>query len=291
MIESRTGLAVLTALAIILAIMVVFDGGERAPGDRALIPGLDVEHIAQLEWTRPGEPAVRLTRDAQGWRWGTPVGRADPVAIDAVLTALRGGHWHRRAARELAGEPRVTVMVDGVSLAIGAPLPGSQQTWIARAHDAVLVDDWVATALAPSPLGLHVREPFVRAAAAQDIETSTGVRLVGRPLRVAAPRTLLLAPAVANELEDALAAIEIVALPTSATVAGSGVALRVDGITGTVDGTDCGGGRLLVRVATGDGCVEAASWERALATMAGSRPRREAMLMPADAPGTPVFRS
>src|SRR4029079_1709338 len=103
---------------------------------------------------------IRITRAGTQWRWQQPPGLADPTTIDAVLTALRGGRWHRRAEAKVAGTPRARLAVDGTLLGIGAPLAGTEQTWLVRGDDALLVDTWVANAFAPEPLALRLRHPL-----------------------------------------------------------------------------------------------------------------------------------
>jgi hypothetical protein len=157
MIASRAGLAVLAAIAIVLAALVAFEP-HRAPQDRALAPGLDVAQLRELQWDH-----VKLVRDDHGWAWVAPPGRAEPATIDAVLAALRGARWHRRAPREAAGKLGAILAAGGRTFEIGGHLEGADQTWIAREGDAVLVDDWVVRALAPDPLALRVRHPFTHA--------------------------------------------------------------------------------------------------------------------------------
>jgi hypothetical protein len=153
MMSSRAALAVLAAIAITFALLVVLEP-HHAPEDHALAPGIDVASLHELVVN-----GVWLEKDASGWK-RADAAAADPATIDAVLSALRGGRWHRRADRATAGTPHATVTAGGHTFGVGAPLEGTDQTWIARDSDAVLVDNWVATALAPSPIDLLGRHPF-----------------------------------------------------------------------------------------------------------------------------------
>jgi hypothetical protein len=131
----------------------------------------------------------------------------------------------------------------------------------------VLVDDWVAAALAPTPLALRITTPLARAPAARELMLGSDVLLVGHPWRQDVPRQLRLAPAWSSRLDELLTAIEIVALPPSAPLPGPArTVLRVDDTVLTSDGAcDDLGHQLLVRSSLGDGCVDAAAWSRAVA--------------------------
>ena len=149
MIASRTGLAVLAAIALVLAAIVVLEPRPQ-PLDRALAPGLDIAAVKDLQWG-----SVHLVRDDKGWAWLDPPGRADPATVDAVLAALRGAFWHRVRDGEAAS---ATLVAGGRTFGLG-PALGTQR-WIVREHDEVLVDDWVVRALFPEPLALRIRHPF-----------------------------------------------------------------------------------------------------------------------------------
>src|SRR6187455_3799562 len=78
----------------------------------------------------------------QGWT-------ADSAAVDSVISALRGAHWHRRAHASVAGAVTRTLDLDGVAIGLGATVEGSDQRWLVVNKVAVLVDGWVARALFP----------------------------------------------------------------------------------------------------------------------------------------------
>jgi hypothetical protein len=195
MMYSRVGLAVLAAVAVVLAALVALEPRPSIE-DHALVPDLDVGKLRSL--TISGVTLERLDPEAHAttgvhWRWTAPPGDVDMATLDAAFAALRGGRWHRRASRATAGTPRSTVVAGDVTLGIGAALAGTGQTWIARADDAVLVDDWVASALSPPPLALRVRHPY------------------SEPPELLA--SYLVDPDFVRRRAEAYAAVEVVALP------------------------------------------------------------------------------
>ena len=117
------GLAVLGALAVIALALALFDR-PVAPEDRAIVPGLDPATIQYLDG--PGFSLGILQTKVV---WLEPVGDADPDAIDRLMTALRGGRWHRRAAAHQAGALRGTLVMrtahDQHAIALGQPLAGT----------------------------------------------------------------------------------------------------------------------------------------------------------------------
>jgi hypothetical protein len=259
-IATRRGLAVLAALAVALLLAALLAGPrQHGPVDRSLVPGIAADQVTELVFARGGV-AIRIARSGGTWRWQDPPGLAEPAAIDAALTALRGGRWHRRADAAVAGTPRAQLTVEGTTLGIGRELPGTGQTWLVRGRDALLVDSWIASALAPEPLALRLRHPLACAAAASTpITASTAagtLRIEGARI---VPRGLWLDDQWLASLADACAAVEIVALgPGQRTAAGLHVAA-----TGelTEVGT-CEGGRILVDTSAGAGCVERAVLDR-----------------------------
>jgi hypothetical protein len=270
---SLRGLAILAAIAVALAV-IALRGGAREVEDRALAPGVDVAAIDRLTWARPGEPDVVAVRDRGAWTWaGAP---ASPDAIDGVLTALRAGRWQRRGDAAVAGAVAATLTIgpSGLALAVAQPLAGTDQTWLVAGDRALLVDAWIARALAPPPRALRVARPIAGA-------TVGTIELAGdrgtRAIDLATGRlgdgvaTLRLAPAPLDELGRAVDELEIVALPAAApgdAAAGSGVRVTVRA-PGHADrwaqlGAACAGHPELVaiRAGTGDGCVVAAAAAR-----------------------------
>lgn len=269
MIASTRGIIALAAIAVVLALCLVLGGsGQPAAVDRSLVPGFDPAKITELSFARAGVADVVLRKTGDVWRWVSPEGAADPVTVDGVLTALRGAHWHRKAARRIAGGPRgkVRVVAAGsmTELEIAAAIEGGDQTWVLRGDTAYLVDNWVATALLPEPLALRVRQPLAAAASAKAIASnalsSIDVRVEG--MRLVKPRAVWLDPARVDALVEAMTKVEIVALgpPTLDPAARGGITLEGPARQVTLAGT-CSGTRLFVHATDGDGCVERAAWD------------------------------
>lgn len=297
MIATRRGLAVLAAIALVLAIVVALDARRRpASMDRSLAAGLAVDRITGLRWERPGGPGVALVREGERWRWRAPVAAdADPGAVASVLATLRAARWHRRAQASAAGAtPRaLTITTDeGATrtLRFGQPLEGAEQAWIVDGDHAVLVDRWIARALDPDDLvALAVRQPFADAASAAviDVGGTDGVRLEGAPRRRVRPSAVLVAPALARALEDALAALTIVTLVEPAPAAAAGLPVEVGGLRGTVHDADgCGGRADLARLesAMGTGCVDRRQVAAVRAAMEALRGPARAVIDPRLAP-------
>lgn len=237
MISTRRGLLILGAITILLSVLL---GRElrRArvePVDRALLPGLDPERITELVWDRSPLPEVKVTGTGTSWTWTSTSGtaRAEARVVREVLSTLRAARWHRRAevaaAGKLHSQLSLTVGTTARVIGIGAPLPGTEQTWIVIGDHALLVDAWVARALDPEPLALRVRRPIDDASAVPVITflTSDGlVRLEGIPRRQLSPRILLVRPGVVSQLEHALEQLELVRL--SRAPQGDGPVLEVN---------------------------------------------------------------
>jgi hypothetical protein len=290
MIASWRGLAVAAALGVVLAILVAIDLG-RTPGvvDRALVPGFDPDRATELVWERAGQPAIRVVRAGDGWEVRTP-SRADPDAashvpadpgvIGDVLAALRGARWHRR------GEPvpvhTTLAVVAGPThhvLGIGAPIAGTEQTWIVADGRGVVVDRWVARALDRELFALRIKAPLTGIHRARTILVEGHVdgnggervhmRIDGNPRRLDAPGGFVIAAGIAGEIERALGDIAIVRIPDGPSAAhgltitisdegsphGAGSAVTV------VLGGSCPGAHDLVAVSgtVGDGCIESAA--------------------------------
>jgi hypothetical protein len=157
-IGSLRGLLVLGGFAVALAGVAIFD---RAPAslDRAILPGFDPAKLADLAW-KLGDREIHLGKSGDHWIWidpPGPAGVADPDAIDRVVTAIRGGRWQRRAGVVAAGALRGELALSGATIGIGQPLAGTAQAWLVVDGEALLVDGWIANALAPDPLALRPR--------------------------------------------------------------------------------------------------------------------------------------
>lgn len=274
MIGNRLGLAIALLVAVVLGVVWVVDHGERTPASRALVD-LDTTKIARLAWSRGGQPELVIERAGTAWRWTRPVADvpANSNAIDAVLAALRGGRWHRRAAIARAGTLRVALVATAgersVKLGVGDGVPGAGQTWIAIGDAAYLVDDWIARAIAPEPLALRETRPLADIAAAQTIVIDRlvpftfAVRIEGTPRRLARPLPLALKPTYVDELQRALAALVIVDLPTTAGAVTTTItidAARLVTLELRPDGR-CPDGTLAISGTFGPGCVDGARWE------------------------------
>src|SRR5439155_17049684 len=126
--------------------------------DRSLVPRFDGGRVKQLVYACPNDGTETATRDGRGWKLQDAV--ADDATIDATISALRAAQWHRSGPASLAGQTRCTLQIDGQTIAIGGDLQGADQTWVVRGTQALLVDSWVAHALAPGRLALHRRHPL-----------------------------------------------------------------------------------------------------------------------------------
>jgi hypothetical protein len=295
MIATRRGLAILLAIACVLAVLVVLDARRTGPGslDRALLPGLDVDRLTALTWQRPGQPAVKLVKDHDQWRWTEPVAAvADPRAVGDVLAALRAARWHRTAAAVTAApvHAELTIGPPSRTIGIGKTLEGAEQTWLVDGDRALLVDRWVAHALDPDPLSLRIRRPFENASAAKAIAiTGAGmeVRLHDQPRRLTMPLDTLVAPSPIASLERALAAIEIIRLPNQPVPDPRGISIDIDGEVWVLELTPRQGCLHLVGP-SGDGCVDPASRD---ALVAAARPLATAdvsVVEPRPAPVDPI---
>jgi hypothetical protein len=236
-IATRRGLFVLVVIAAILGVLVLLvQPRGRANVDRSLVPRFDETKVKELTYTCPSDGAEKVVRDGNGWKLQTGV--ADAATIDATLSALRAARWHRSGAVTLAGQTHCTLKIDDATIAIGGQLEGTEQTWIVRGTRAYLVDAWVAHALAPGRLALHVRRPL---AEAKVDPHSHGIWIE---------------PAVIQEIRAALEALALVAIEGTQTTTGQGTQYFGAEAVGT-----CPGDRVLIQTPSGTGCVEAAAWK------------------------------
>ncbi len=260
MIASRIGLAVLGAIAVALALAVALGGRGREAVDRSLVPGLDVEAITSVRFSR-ADHAFEISR------------AGERAALDKLVTALRGGRWHRRADKAAAGQvrTRVTIVAGArtVELGIGAALAGTGQTWIAREDDAVLVDDWIASALDLDRLDFVDRHPLA-GAGASDVLRVDGLELRGHPRRLAG---LVPDAGLVHALEVAYAAVEIVAVAPPPPGGEPAATVALDRVVIAGFGPCSGKPELeLVRSKPGEGgCVDRARWQAVLDAAAALR--------------------
>lgn len=306
MIASRRGLELLVAVAVLLGVLLVLDLRRESPtADRSLAQGLNVDAVTALHWVRPGAPDLHLVREGERWMWVTPVEAiADRSAVANILATLRAARWHRREAASAAGRTHAVLTISTASpttggkppeyadlprrtLAIGAPLPGTEQAWIVDGDHALLVDAWVARALDPDPVTLMIRRPLdavVQAAWIEITDARGALRLEGTPRRLVTPYVALVQPALITQLHDALAALEVVALPPDAQPA-SADAVRI--MTPAVSlrlGSGCGEARSRITAASVTGCVDRAASDQVIAALAALRGNGREVLDPRPAP-------
>lgn len=279
MISTRLGVAIATAIAVVLAVLVVLTGGgSGAAVDRTLVPGFASDEVVALAW-RGEAGAVRVVRDptsTTGWTID-PRGAAHGGRIEDAFAALRGAKWQRRRAGAPPGgaAPVATLTVERRA---GEPLvvvvhrapDADEQRWLSIGDRALLVDAWIARALAPAPVALRVGEPLAGAPSASELRVPIGDRrfaLRGTPRRIVEPFPLWLDPTIAHQLERALSALSVVALPDGA-VAPGGAAITVDQLAATVGGPCPGHPELLAIDGTyGPGCIEPRAWDAARAAI------------------------
>jgi hypothetical protein len=269
MIASRIGVLVAAALAVVLAVIVIIDRPSQAVTTRALAGGFDTQTLSRLAWTRAGEPEVVIERAGDAWQWKQPIAGqpADAAVVDATIAALRGGRWHRRAPLAQAGALRVALHATNargqLRIGIGQPLAGAGQTWVAIGDDALLVDDWVARALAPAPLALRDTRPLRAAPDAKTIvidrvmPAKLAVRLEGP--RLVRPIELRLDPKQLAPLHDALAKLTIRSIPTTVDPAIL-MTISIDTpklVTLEVRGAGCGDDAIAISGTFGHACISA----------------------------------
>lgn len=254
MIASGRGLAVLAAIAVALLVLVLVSGPRGTePADRSLVPGFDADRVVELQF-RHGDQRFVVRRAGDEWRIPSSNAVADPAAVDAVFTALRGGRWHRRASRGVAGATRATLVVGGTTFDVGVELPGTGQTWLVRdGSEALLVDSWIAAALSRDELAMRERHPLdcASASAITAVTAAGTLRIEGS--RLVEPRPMWLDDGWLASLADACARVEIRSLAGKRTgtpglrVVANGELMRV--------GTCTDRSQVYVETGVGAGCV------------------------------------
>ena len=320
MTRSLSALVVLAILAAGLLVVLLVDGtcGSSSPPSRLLIPGLAPETITELSWSRANGQESHIT--LEGGLWVERMERASPGSLDprpsnavdqptvgGVLSALRGAHWQRRAAKTTAGTSTTILTVTSGSskhvVEIAASLLGADQTWlVVDGFEAVLVDGWVARAIDPQPLALRVRFPFADATASERIQLlDANLEIREHPRRLRhfdsrsglAVRTgpdLWLAPQQVDKLEAALARLEIVAIPPPLKATRASIAVDQNSVA---DAGPCPGhpDLLGLDINIGGGCVSAAQWKEVIAIVelvASAQPSELADRRPAPGPATEI---
>lgn len=301
MIASRLGLAIAMLLAVVLGVVVLVDRGDDAPASRALAPGFETDKLARLAWSRAGQPDIVLARAGTAWRWTKPLADvpADAAAIDAIVAALRGGRWHRRAALAKAGTLEVTLTAAAgartLKVGIGDAIAGADQTWLAIGDHAYLVDAWIARALAPEPLALREVRPLRDIAAANTIVIERlepqpfALRLEGMPRRLVRPAAVYIAPPAIDALHRALAALAIVEVPAKPGRVTTTFTIDAPLLV-TVEQRDagCRDGFVAVSGTYGPGCIASGPWEDVERAIAALRAAPVTLVDPRPLPFDPV---
>ena len=319
MIASRIGLLVVTAIALLLAVIVAIDlARDDDRPSRALVDNFDASQVTRLTWSQQGRPDIVIERAPKpdgkrdvvlpdSWRWVAPVSgiAASHPAIDAVFAALRGGRWHRRGDVAQAGTAYTSLKVmmgqRELGVRVGAALPGAGQTWIVIGDDAYLVDDWIARALAPGPLALRDTRPLRDAATSETIVVER-TSVMGQPadalriegVRMVRPKQLVLEASHVVELHRALAGMTIVDVPpqTAArseiamviTVAGPPLVTVEMYVRGCLDPA-----HVAIGGSAGAGCIPASDYEMIVRSVdALVRPPAKDLVEPRAVPFEPI---
>ena len=261
MTASLRGLTVLVAIMLALAIGTLV--GREPPAradDHAVMAPLDPTRVQTITWQ---PQPLALERIGQGWKLvDDPTTPVVARAVDDLLSSLRAARWHRRADRTRLGAVRRTLVFAQFSsqhtIELGAPLAGTDQSWIAVDHgDALLVDNWLVALLDPSALGFRDRTPLAAAASASAITVHGAheLELAGPPWRV---RGIVVAPALVEALVHALSELVLIAVAPAQPAPITTIA--VDHLPSVGLGGACPEGGIGVAVgATTPACTDAAS--------------------------------
>jgi hypothetical protein len=251
--SSLRGLALCTALVLVLALAWVLGGGRdraaRPPQVLALVPG----EVRELRFTAAASgEALRLRRRGDGWEseLGAPVRAA---AVEDLLGVVAAARWHRRAAAARAGQIGQVVAIDGTAIGLGEAL--GEQRWLLVRGQALLVDGWVARVLAVEPASLLDRSVLPGAGRSPVIEVHGGAAL-WRAAALVMQGDALVSPAryrldsrKARALREALGKLEL--LPkTSAKERGEAEPAGAAGSPDALDTTPSSG-RWSIRIAQG----------------------------------------
>jgi hypothetical protein len=241
---SRTGLAILAAIALALGFLHLAAGGRAPVASRVAFAGLGAgpgPHT--LVWTRPGADPVRVTGgEATPWTMAAPyAGPVDAHVVADVLATVQTARWQRRAAVIPLGAPpvRFTLAIDDAVLEVRGDAPGVG-SWIKGPGGAYLVDAWVAAALDRDAVALRVRAVTsidrdritrlelrgggVEVVLACDLAAGAGATAPATSgcsgalaLRTADGATIRLRPEPVAAVLDALAGLRVEALPPPTT--------------------------------------------------------------------------
>ncbi|MBS1121796.1 MAG: hypothetical protein H6Q90_4024 [Deltaproteobacteria bacterium] len=231
MIASRTGLAIATALACLLAIILAFD-----------LP--------------PGQADTRTIEDVlatlRGARWHRRTDVAAAGELGSVVAIKSGADTVRLAiGQPLAGGEQQWIVVDDHALLVDA--------WVVRGVDPAPVALRVRTPLARA----------AEASELAIVRPSGSLAVRGSPRQLVqrgdSSLALLLAPGPVDELERALIALTVVELPRAPSQPqqiSQLTQIRLDGKLAVAMAGGCPGqpARLVIGGPAGIGCVERAAW-------------------------------
>ncbi len=286
MIASRTAVLVAWAIALLLAVALLLGRGHDTPSDRTLVPELSIAAITGFEWVsgpRASSPGFRIVRDARsstGWKWTDPAADAESQAIEDVMAALRGAQWHRRADRAAGGAvtSKLTIELGDARAIIELAQPlGEEQRWLVIGEYAVLVDSWVARAIAPDPVAFRIH-PFSKVGQADQLEVGS-FTLSGSPRRLTKlaglPIELLVDAVAVEHLEAALGDLAIVALPNGKIPVDTnyrGTRIALNGTLVAVEAGRCPvpdrEHHAIFGPALGPSCVSEPAWQRMITAAA-----------------------
>ena len=267
---------VATAAVAVLAALVALTGSGPPPVTRtALVPGLAIGAVAQLELRR-GDRGVTIDV-ARGRVIAPTAGAADGAAVTDLLSALAAARLDRRGGPAIA-RPRATIVLDvgrPRTIVLGDAVAATGQAWVAVDGEVALVPGWVGRALDRDPDELRQRrlvapgaEPVALTVHVDALDlVLTGPALVRRDGGGRATRLDL---AVRRALWDAVAALRLETFDPPVDPAAAPVG-ALEGRVGTralelrwfAPCATAG----LVQVATtiGDGCVAAAALDALVA--------------------------
>lgn len=283
MISDLRAIAALALIGVALLIALL-----RAPNahpiDRTVVPGFDPATVRSLTWLGP--PERLIVREGDHWKMmGQPL-PIEPRYLADLLSSLRSARWHRRdaaARHRFRGGLELDRGATATTIALGEPLAGTDQVWIAVDHgEALLVDGWLAKFFAPSSIAMFAPAPFEDAGREASIEVVIGDDAVGQvvlqthPYRAAGA---LVEPELGDALVAALAGVQLVGLSTTPAVATSRV--KVGARTVPIGGTCSGHTRVAIWLDPTmklPACIELAAWQAITAAVAAlDRPPADIM--------------
>lgn len=267
---------VATAAVAVLAALVALTGSGPPPVTRtALVPGLAIGAVAQLELRR-GDRGVTIDV-ARGRVIAPTAGAADGAAVTDLLSALAAARLDRRGGPAIA-RPRATIVLDvgrPRTIVLGDAVAATGQAWVAVDGEVALVPGWVGRALDRDPDELRQRrlvapgaEPVALTVHVDALDlVLTGPALVRRDGGGRATRLDL---AVRRALWDAVAALRLETFdppvdPTAAPVGALEVRVGTRALELRWFAPCATAGLVQVATTIGDGCVAAAALDALVA--------------------------